>query len=160
VTRPALALVPPLPAEPVTETVAFCSHCADRPDAVRAGSRVCPSCGFGLLLHAAADAAPGVGDAFMVLDSTLAVCGLSREAEKLLAALETDVVDRPVTDLVVPADAEAQERGSLAAAIAWAARGDGTTRRVTVRPANTFGVRLPARIVACGPPSGALLIFD
>jgi hypothetical protein len=85
---------------------------------------------------------------------------MSRAAERLLFASETEAVHRPVTDLIAPADAEAQPRGSLPAAVAFAARGDADTFRVTVRPAGTFGVRLPARIVSCGPPRGALLIFD
>jgi hypothetical protein len=29
-----------------------------------------------------------------------------------------------------------------------------------VRPANTFGVRLTARIDSCGPPTAALIVFD
>jgi hypothetical protein len=145
-----------------TPTVSFCSHCAARPDpaATASASRVCPSCGLGLLLQASEDAAPEVGAAFLVLDGSLAVCGMSRAAEKLLFAKETQAVHRPVTDLIAPADAEAQPRGSLAAAVAFAAQGDASTRRVVVRPADTFGVRLAARIVSCGPPRGALLIFD
>jgi hypothetical protein len=121
---------------------------------------VCPSCGLGLLLEASADDAPKVGDSFLVLDSSLAVCGVSQAAEKLLAMRETDVVDSPVSELIAPADSEPQARGNLTAAIAWAARGDTITRRVVVRPARTFGVRLAARIVSCGAPRGALLIFD
>jgi hypothetical protein len=29
-----------------------------------------------------------------------------------------------------------------------------------VRPANTFGVRVRARITACGPPRAALIVLD
>ena len=95
-----------------------------------------------------------------MLDGSLAICAVSAAAEKLLVTCETDVVDRHITELVVPADAEAHERVSLAVAITCAARGDCATRRVTVRPANTFGVRLTARIASCGPPPAALLVFD
>jgi hypothetical protein len=160
--RPALALVRP-PAEKTTAapTVSFCGHCGETPGQdVSPESRVCPRCQLGLLLLAAADVAPRKGDAFLVLDSSLAICAVSASAERLLVTCETDVVNRHVTELIAPADAEANGLVGLAVAITWAARGDGATRRVTVRPTNTFGVRLTARIASCGPPQAALLVFD
>lgn len=123
-------------------------------------SRVCESCGFGLILKAGDDVAPSLGDAFMVLDGSLSVCAVSAEAEVLLATRETDAVNRHITELLVPADAEAQGPANLAVAVTWAARGDDGTQRVVVRPANTFGVRLTARIASCGPPTAALVVFD
>jgi hypothetical protein len=126
----------------------------------RQESRVCPSCEFGLLLQASTDVAPGPGDAFLVLDASLAVCAVSAKAERLLAARETEAVNHHITELLVPADAEAQSATNLAVAVTWAARGDGQTRRVVVRPANTFGVRMSARIASCGPPTAALIVFD
>ena len=139
----------------------FCGHCGARPEAVTDNrSRVCESCGLGLLLQADAEVAPEPGSAFMVLDSALSVCGLSKQAEKLLATTETDAVNRHVTELVVPADAEAQGPENLAVAVTWAARGDPAKRTVMIRPTRTFGVRLKARIASCGPPSAALLVFD
>jgi hypothetical protein len=74
--------------------------------------------------------------------------------------MEPEAVNRHVTELVVPADAEAQGPQNLAVAVTWAARGDESTRTVTVRPANIFGVRLKARIASCGPRRAALLVFD
>jgi hypothetical protein len=88
------------------------------------------------------------------------VCAVSAAAERLLATRETEAVNRLITELIVPADAEAQGPSNLAAAVTWAARGDDTSRRVMVRPTNTFGVRLRARIASCGPPRAALLVFD
>jgi hypothetical protein len=158
--RPALALVPPLPPEPVAPSVSFCSHCGARPENAGATSRVCPNCELGLLLESAADVAPPAGSAFLVLDSSLSICAVSAAAERLLATRETDAVNRHVTELLVPADAEAQDRENLAVAITWAARGDGGFRRAVVRPANTFGVRLAVRIAGCGPRSAALLVFE
>jgi hypothetical protein len=96
----------------------------------------------------------------MVLDSSLSVCAVSAAAERLLATRETEAVNHHITELLVPADAEAQGPASLAAAVTWAAGGDETPRIVTVRPANTFGVRLTARIGSCSPPRAALLVFD
>jgi hypothetical protein len=65
-----------------------------------------------------------------------------------------------VTRLLVPADAEGKDGANLAAAITWAARGDTGVQRTVVRPANIFGVRLKARVAACGPPRAALLVFE
>lgn len=141
--------------------VSFCSHCGDRPalDAP-SSSRVCDSCGMGLILQAQSDVAPAAGDPFLVLDGSLAVCAVSASAEGLLATRETDAVNRHITELLVPADAEAQGPANLAVAVTWAARGDASARRVVVRPTNTFGVRLKARIASCGPPTAALIVFD
>jgi hypothetical protein len=163
--RPALALVPPLP-EPGEQTapartVTFCSHCGAEPaaDAVIGTTRVCGACGLGLLLQAGSDAAPAAGDAFVVTDETLSVCAVSAGAEQLLATMETDAINHPITRLLVPAEAEGRG-ANLAAAITWAARGDGAVHRTVVRPANTFGIRITARIAACGPRSAALLVFE
>ena len=163
--RPALALVPPLPdidehAAP-RRTVTFCSHCGAEPaaDTVIGATRVCADCGLGLLLQAQSDAAPGPGDAFVVADDSLSVCAVSAAAEQLLATLETEAINQPITRLLVPADAE-RNGANLATAITWAARGDGAVHRAVVRPANTFGIRIAVRIAACGPRSAALLVFE
>ena len=155
--RPGLALVSP----PAPE-VMFCSHCGTRPpaDETISPTRVCAGCGLGLLLQCTEDAAPKPGDAFLVLDHTLSVCAVSAAAERLLATPEMDAVNVPIGDLLVPADAEGNGGAGLAAAIIWASRGDGGVSRTMVRPANTFGVRLSARIVGCGPPRAALLVFE
>lgn len=154
-----LALVPDVERE-ATPSVAFCSHCGTRPADENPSSRVCDSCGFGLILHAEGDIAPSVGDAFMVLDGSMSVCAVSAQAEQLLATPETVAVNRHITELLVPADAEAQGPENLAVAVTWAARGDEGARTVVVRPANTFGVRLTARIASCGPPTAALVVFS
>ena len=158
--RPALALVEPL--APAAPEVKFCSHCGNRPQAGESISptRVCATCGLGLLLNCAEDVAPKQGDAFVVLDHTLSVCAVSAAAERLLATHEIDTVNAPVGDLLVPAAADVNGGATLAAAIIWAARGDGGATHTVVRPANTFGVRLNARIVGCGPPRAALLVFE
>ena len=161
--RPALAVVPTLPAPERLPTVWFCSHCGVRPAAAaidRTRTRVCGSCGLGVLLEAGEDAAPPNGGAFVVLDRSLAVCAVSAAAERLLATRETEAVNHHVTELLVPADTEAKGPSNLATAITWAATGDDTPRTVTVRPATVFGVRLTARIAGCSPPRAALLVFD
>jgi hypothetical protein len=121
---------------------------------------VCPDCSLGVLLEASSDVAPPTGGAFIVLDGSLSVCAVSAAAERLLASSEEVAVNHHITELLVPADAEAQGPANLAAAVTWAAGGDETPRTVTVRPANTFGVRLTARIGSCSPPRAALLVFD
>ena len=156
--RGLLALVHDAKAESVERT-AFCSHCGTRPQR-DTGSRVCESCGFGVLLQTREDAAPSAGDAFLVIHDSMSVGAVSAEAERLLAINETDAVNRHLTQLLVPAEAEDTDRTNLAVAITWAARGSTASRKVVVRPANTFGLRLPARIVSCGPPKAALIVFE
>jgi hypothetical protein len=113
-----------------------------------------------VLLETAAHGAPERGGAFVVLDRSLSICAVSAAAERLLAISETEAVNRHVTELLVPADSEAQPASNLASAATWAASGDDTARKVFVRPANVFGVRMTARITSCGPPRAALLVFD
>jgi hypothetical protein len=160
--RPALRLVAPPEREAAAPLVSFCSHCGTHPApaTLDPSSRVCGTCGLGLILQSRADVAPKAGDAFLVLDQALAVCAVSDAAERLLAASEPDVVNRHVTDLLMPAGAEETNGENLSVAVAWAARGDGGVRTTVVRPANTFGIRLTARIASCGPPRAALLILE
>jgi hypothetical protein len=163
--RPALRLVAPPEAVPTAPSVPFCSHCGTRPfgwgnPLPSPGSRVCGSCGLGLILEATEGIAPKAGDAFLVLDRALSVCAVSAGAERLLATSEPDAVNRHVTQLLMPADAEEDGGESLSVAVAWAARGDGPIRTTVVRPANTFGIRLTARIAGCGPPRAALLVLE
>ena len=75
---------------------------------------MCTSCELGLLLTAGADVAPSPGAAFIVIDSSMSVCAVSGPAETLLAVSETDAVNRHLTELVVPADAEASGPQNLA----------------------------------------------
>ena len=142
----------------------FCGHCAAPSPGGAApppSARVCASCGLGLLLEAREDVVPDSRDAFLVVDSQLLVQAMSRQAQTLLGLAEEDAVDTPVAELLTPADAEAQSRGGFAAAIADAAAGnDPELSRAFVRPWNTFGVRMRARIATCGPPRAALIVLD
>jgi PAS fold len=104
---------------------------------------------------------PRSHDAFLVVDASLLVQAMSREAQSLLGMTEELAINKPVAELLVPADAEAQGRTGFAAAISQAADGqDPDTARSFVRPWNTFGVRLRARIATCGPPRAALVVLD
>jgi hypothetical protein len=140
--------------------VSFCSHCGERPADAAVSSRVCSSCQLGLMLMAGADEAPAPGGSFLVVDGALSVCAVSKAAETLLATSETDAVNRHITELLVLADTETQGLSNLAVAVSWAARGDEAPRKVFVRPTNTFGVRLVARIASCGPRRAALVVFE
>jgi hypothetical protein len=140
----------------------FCGHCGatsaiETPVPV---ARVCGACGLGMLLEARSDVAPGVDDAFLVVDSSLSVQAISRRAERALSVREQRAVSRHVTELLVPAGVEDQRTHGLAVAITRAAGGEQAPARVFVRPASTFGVRLQARIAACGPAPAALLVFE
>lgn len=161
--RPALRLVRGATTQPL-EWAWFCGHCAapsPRDEPPPPTSRVCPSCGLGLLLETRRDVAPSRYDAFLVIDSALLVQALSRTAQVLLAVPESDAVNRPVVELLSPADAEAgRDQSSFAAALTSAAAGADEPATAVVRPWNTFGVRMRARIAPCGPPRAALVVLD
>src|SRR5438105_15253418 len=162
--RPALRLVQgPQVAPAEVEWAWFCGHCAaaspgEEPPAPTA--RVCTSCGLGLLLETRRDSAPTADDAFLVIDNALLVQGMSRRAQGLLGLTEAEAINRRVADLLVPADAEARSPTGFAAAIASAAAGSEDSVIVTVRPWNTFGVRMRARVAPCGPPRAALVVLE
>ena len=117
--RPALRLVQSAAvAEPVEYTW-FCGHCAapapgDQPPAPMA--RVCRSCGLGVMLETRQDIAPNHRDAFLVIDNSLLVQAMSWRAETLLGVTEDSAVNRPVAQLLMPADAEAGRPARFAAA--------------------------------------------
>lgn len=141
----------------------FCGHCGRSPaepsSTELVTSRVCPKCGMGLLLQAAAEVAPAPKDPFIVVDSSLTVCAVSRQAEDLLGVPETEAVNRHIAEFLAAGDAEAPDGDNLAATISWAARGDAPLKNMVVRPTNTFGVRYWARVGSCGPPTAALLVL-
>ena len=136
----------------------FCSYCGHSPEP-GFETRVCESCGLGLVLRAPSDLAPTEGVAFVVVDASLTVGAVSDVAERFLEVAEATSVHRPVTELMEAADSEGAGT-DLATAIMWAARGDRTHRELYVRPANTFGVRCRASIGPCGPPSAALVVLE
>ncbi len=104
---------------------------------------------------------PSGGDAFLVVDSSLLVQAMSQQAQAFFGVTEELAIDKPVAELLVTPDAEAPGRAGFAAAIVQAADGqDPDTARSFVRPWNTFGVRIRARIVTCGPPRAALVVLE
>ena len=72
---------------------------------------------------------------------------------------ETRAINRHVSEFLVPADAEARPGKDLISVILTAVGGEAPVSEIVVRPANEFGVRLWARVGACGPPSAALLVL-
>ena len=141
--------------------VHFCGHCGRAAviDIAAPATRVCGRCELGLLIGAPPDLAPGPSDPFLLVDSALAVCGMSALAEELLGVLETDAVHRHITELLVPADAEASGPGDLVNLLVHAARGEGELHDVVLRPTTEFGIRYWARIGPCGPPRAALVVL-
>jgi hypothetical protein len=128
--RPSLRLV-----KPDTHGSAwFCGRCGERHTDQALVPRVCPACELGLLLQTSTEAAPERGDAFLIIDSSLAVQAVSAEAEVMLGVREKHAVNRHVTELLIPGDTDPAAAGSLAVAI--------------------------TRIATCGPPLAALLVLD
>jgi hypothetical protein len=124
-----------------------------------ARSRVCALCGLGVLIEAAQDLAPTPGGSFLMVDRRLKLCGLSREAERLLGVVEPAAVHRHIGEFLEPADAEAGPDDALVHAIT-ATAGGAPTQGIVVRPAGEYGVRYAARVGSCGPPAGALIVLD
>jgi PAS domain-containing protein len=155
--RPNLQLLPGLgEAEPY---VSFCGHCAKRPTAEEAATRVCTNCHLGVIVAAPESLAPTPDEPFLIVDGKLQICAVSRKAEKILGSTETDVVNRQLTDVLLPADAEAAGIESLVSMVVHAARGDGSVHDLVVRPAGEWGIRWFTRVGPCGAPSAALIVL-
>jgi hypothetical protein len=112
------------------------------------------------MLETRSDHVPSDRDAFLVVDAALMVQGVSAHAEQLLAIEEERAIDHSVGELLVAADAEPGRPGGFAGAIADAIAGGGEPVSKVVRPWNTFGVRMRARIGCCGPPRAALVVLE
>src|SRR3954465_14309914 len=112
--------------------VLFCGHCgrAAAIDIPQPATRVCGRCELGLLIGAPPELAPAPSDPFLLVDSTLSVCGVSALAEDLPGMPETGAVNRHFNELLVPADAEASSPGDLVNLLLHAARGDGDVHDV------------------------------
>src|SRR4029079_13667755 len=108
------------------DDVQFCGHCgrAAAIDIAAPASRVCGRCEMGLLIGAPVELAPAPSDPFVLVDSTLSVCGMSALAEELLGVVEPEAVNRHINELLVPADAEASGPGDLVNLLVHAARGE------------------------------------
>jgi hypothetical protein len=141
--------------------VQFCGHCghAAVSDIAAPASRVCGRCELGLLIGAPPKLAPAPSDPFLLVDSTLSVCGMSALAEELIGVQETEAVNHHITEFLVPADAEASGPGDLVNLLVHAARGEGEVHDVVLRPTDEYGIRYWARIGPCGPPRAALLVL-
>jgi lipopolysaccharide/colanic/teichoic acid biosynthesis glycosyltransferase len=140
----------------------FCGYCGTPADGKTPSpvSRVCPRCEQGLLLEAPAEAAPRREDAFLIVDSNLRVQAVSRRAEQILGVSETEATNLPVTELIGDAEAERDHVESFAAALTRTAVSDETGGSAFVRPRESFGIRMRARITHCGPPRAALIVLE
>jgi PAS domain-containing protein len=141
---------------------AFCGHCGRPPEPTsdaQPASRVCRRCGLGLVLQAPKGVAPQAGEPFLVVDSRLEVCAVSRKAEDLLGVAETHAVNRAIAEFLIPAEAESSRPEDLLAQLVTAATSQEDAHTVVVRPVGEFGVRYRARIGPCGPPRAALIVL-
>ena len=145
----------------------FCGYCGHRPEVEAEGgreaqSRVCGECELGLLLTADQALSPAPSDAFLVVDAGLTIRALSKAAERLFAIAETDVVDQPLENVLVPAESSEEARGTLNRLLAGAAHEPLSAREpdvAVVRPAREFGVRYRAQVGRCEPGRAALVVL-
>jgi hypothetical protein len=114
---------------------------------------------MGLVLVAAAGAAPRPSERFLIVDAQLAVSAVSVAAETLLSLSEEAVLGRPVIDLVRPEGEQPFARHDFLASLRAAARGIGPLRRFQGWAGPIAADRpLQLRVAPCGPPPGALLV--
>jgi len=140
--------------------ILFCGSCGHAHEGdIQPASRVCSLCDMGLLIGAQPTLVPAPDEPFLLVDTTLSICGVSAAAEELLSIAETDAVNHHVSELLLPADAEVGGPETLVNLLVHAARGDGDTHHVVLRPAREFGIRFWARVGPCGPPRAALLVL-
>jgi hypothetical protein len=125
----------------------FCTHCGVVTD--DAPQRVCGSCGLGVVLHCAREAAPRSGAAFLVVTTDLRVSAASVSASELF---DTDPNGQPLLDLL-------RGDGALPRQVARAAMGSSKVSSAWVRTGE-HGRPLRARIVACGNPPAALVVLS
>lgn len=141
----------------------FCGYCGRHHEGPPPGdTRVCGSCGLGLLLTTDQGLVPGAQDAFLVVDAGLTVRALSQSAEKLFALTETLLVDQPLENVLVPAESSDAARSTLGSLIAGAAHEPLSGREpdvLVLRPARMFGVRYTAKIGRCEPGRAALVVL-
>lgn len=155
--RPLLRALPSI--APAGPDVRFCGHCGQAPRDPELAARVCDRCHLGMVLSASEDLAPRAKEPFLVVDRQLAVCAVSRSAERLLSVEEPDAVNRLLTDFLVPADAERAAQDNLLSLIVDAASGGMPVATTVVRPAGEFGVFFEARVGVVGPPPAAMVVL-
>ena len=139
--------------------VTFCGHCAVRPVGGAFTSRVCDHCHMGMIVSAPESLAPEEHEAFIIVDSKLTICAVSREAEILLGAPESDLVQDRLTEVLLPADGDLAGIEMMMTTISLAVRGEETTEDLVVRPAREWGIRWFTRIGPCTAPTAALVVL-
>ncbi len=114
---------------------------------------------MGLLLEADQQLAPKPGDAFVVTDDQLAVCAVSSGAERLLGRSEPSVIHRPLSELLFGVKTDSHGAPELPRLLRQAAAGKADIVETVVARSTGGREHLQARIGACGPPAGALLVL-
>lgn len=127
----------------------FCTHCGVVTD--DAPQRVCESCGLGVVLSCARDAAPRPDAAFLIVTTDLRVTGASAAAERMFTDT-FELIGRPLLDVM-------RGDGALPRQVARAAMGSRKTATAWVRT-EEHGRPFRARITACGDPPAALVVLS
>lgn len=129
------------------QDIHFCTHCGSMSS--EASTRVCASCGLGVMLACERGVLPRAGAAFLVVKSDLRISAASAAVEPLLG--DPDALSgRPVLD-VVSGDPSLPR---------WIARAAMGSRRVTSVALRRGTRRLNGRIATCGQPPAALLVLE
>ena len=131
------------------EAIRFCTHCGAVTD--DAPQRVCTSCGLGVVLSCARDAAPRPDAPFLVVTSDLRISAASAATAPIFGDPDALVGERLLDVL--------RGDGSLPRQVTRAAMG---SRRGTTAWVQTAEHGRPrrARIAACGDPAAALVVLS
>ena len=131
------------------EAIRFCTHCGVVTD--DAPQRVCTSCGLGVVLACARDAAPRPDAPFLVVTSDLRISAASAATAPIFGDPDELVGERLLDvlrgDGALPRQVTRAALGSRKSAMAW------------VRTAE-HGRPHKARIAACGTPAAALVVLS
>jgi GGDEF domain-containing protein len=144
---------------PERSSVRFCGHCGYRPPG--ANGRVCAKCGLGVVISVPADAVPARDDPFLILDAHMTVGALSRRAASVLGITEGWALHRHVDEFLAADIAQDPTVRTLGTVLGRTARGERAPRdlQVRLRTEKNHDAPFGARIAACGPPAGTLIVL-
>lgn len=143
--------------------IRFCSRCGEPAEQPPLGvheasrTRVCKTCGMGMVLSCAREALPGAGAAFLIVTVEGTVSAVSEAAEEIFGP-EQAVLGLPLTTLLAgPAGDERLARTAVRAAMRAREPEVLPVRRVVA--ADLVGI-MAARISTCGRPRAALVTVE
>ena len=144
--------------------IRFCSRCGEPAEEPAHGhegvprTRVCETCGMGVLLSCAREALPGAGAAFLIATVARTVSAVSEAAEPLFG-VEQAILGTPVADLLGSPMGEERLLRTVTQAATRAREPQVMPVLGLTENAQDLGM-LAARISTCGRPRAALITVE